>query len=290
MAASYQVMPPLSETDYAALRADIAERGIIVPIEVDEDGEVLDGHHRVKICAELGIHCPRFVRKGMDDAAKFTHARRLNIARRHLNSEQKRALIADELRENPDRTDREIGTALGVDHKTVASIRYEMESVGEIPQQDTRTGKDGKTYKARKPIRYTLIDDTPAGVSALKGRYKEVRAGERATSRDIASGLGVGHPKVARVRADLESVGTVFQQPPPPPPPLQRHYPPHTIAPQSGHGFSCGSVPRAEAALYGALTRSSVGREWRRPRVVEAGVRGGANDYRIGWAQNVVEP
>ena len=41
----------------------------------------------------------------------------------------------------------------------MAKVRRELESVGEFPQQDTRTGKDGKTYKARKPIRYTLADD-----------------------------------------------------------------------------------------------------------------------------------
>ncbi len=37
-----------------------------------------------------------------------------------------------------------------------------MESVGGIRQQDTRTGKDGKTYKARKPIRYTLAGEYDA--------------------------------------------------------------------------------------------------------------------------------
>ena len=41
----------------------------------------------------------------------------------------------------------------------MAKVRRELESVGGIRQQDTRTGKDGKTYKARKPIRYTLADD-----------------------------------------------------------------------------------------------------------------------------------
>lgn len=51
-----------------------------------------------------------------------------------LNSEQKRALIADELRDNPGRPDREIARALGVDDKTVASVRAELEAVAEIPQ------------------------------------------------------------------------------------------------------------------------------------------------------------
>ena len=44
----YQVLPPLSDDEFAALKADIAERGILVPIELDEDGAVLDGHHRLR--------------------------------------------------------------------------------------------------------------------------------------------------------------------------------------------------------------------------------------------------
>ena len=124
----------------------------MVPIEVDETGEVLDGHHRVKVCEELGIHCPRFVRKGMDDAAKFTHARRLNIARRHLNSEQKRALMADELRDDAERSDRQIGDALGVDGKTVGSVRAELEAGAEIPHHDERIGSDGVKQPARRPV------------------------------------------------------------------------------------------------------------------------------------------
>ena len=34
----YQVMPPLSQEDYAALKADILARGVQVPIEYDEAG------------------------------------------------------------------------------------------------------------------------------------------------------------------------------------------------------------------------------------------------------------
>ena len=82
---SFQVMPPLSDADYGALKADIAERGIMIPIEVDEDGNVLDGHHRLRIANELGIKCPKFERHGFTEQEKRTHARRLNIARRHLN-------------------------------------------------------------------------------------------------------------------------------------------------------------------------------------------------------------
>lgn len=41
----YQLLPDLTEEEYEALKADIAERGVMVPIELDEQGNVLDGHH-----------------------------------------------------------------------------------------------------------------------------------------------------------------------------------------------------------------------------------------------------
>ncbi len=61
----YQLLPPLSAEDYAALEASIIEHGVLVPVEYDEGGNILDGHHRVAICESLGlVDWPRFVRKG----------------------------------------------------------------------------------------------------------------------------------------------------------------------------------------------------------------------------------
>lgn len=156
----FQVMPPLSETDYEALKADIAERGVLIPIDVDEDGNVLDGHHRLAIATELGIDCPKFKRIGLgSDEDKRTHARALNIARRHLDSKQKRELIAAELKDDPERSNRQIGEALGVDHKTVASVRGEGEACGEIPHVSTVTDTAGRKQPSRKPTKTILIDD-----------------------------------------------------------------------------------------------------------------------------------
>jgi len=36
----------MTPAEFEALKADIAERGVVVPIDIDEDGEILDGHHR----------------------------------------------------------------------------------------------------------------------------------------------------------------------------------------------------------------------------------------------------
>ena len=45
----WQVMPPLTEDEYAALREDIAANGVTVPVIVDQHGVIIDGHHRQKI-------------------------------------------------------------------------------------------------------------------------------------------------------------------------------------------------------------------------------------------------
>ena len=95
----YQVMPALPAEDYEALKADIAARGVMVAIEVDEYGNILDGYNRIKVCRELGINdYPVVVRSGLSEAEKLTHARRVNLLRRHLSQERRRQLVADELR------------------------------------------------------------------------------------------------------------------------------------------------------------------------------------------------
>ena len=141
----YQVMPPLTAEEYNELRDDIAKRGVMVPIEYDEHGNVLDGHHRLQICEELGItDFPKVIRTGMTESEKRTHARKLNMARRQLNQEQRRELIREQLRETPELSDRQIAKAIGVSDKTVGSQRRDMESTAEIPQFETSIGADGK--------------------------------------------------------------------------------------------------------------------------------------------------
>lgn len=141
----FQVMPNLSADEYAELREDIKRRGVMVPIEFDENGIILDGHHRLQICEELGIKdYPRVIRAGMTDEEKRTHARKLNMARRHLTQEQKRGLICEQLKETPEKSDRQIGRELGVAGNTVTAQRKKMERTAQIEQLKTSIGADGK--------------------------------------------------------------------------------------------------------------------------------------------------
>lgn len=90
----YQLFPRLTGEEYAALKRDIEERGVVVPVIVDEDGHVLDGHHRVEIASALGIDYPLERRAGLTESEKLELVFSLNIARRHLSGHDRTAVIA----------------------------------------------------------------------------------------------------------------------------------------------------------------------------------------------------
>lgn len=142
----YQLLPRLSDEEYQALHADIAENGVRVPIDVDEDGTILDGHHRAWITADLGIECPRRVVEGLDEQGKRDYARAVNALRRHLTIEQRREQVTQMRSEG--RSVREIARTLGIPRSTV-SDDIQVSDPGHLP--DRVTGADGKTYAATRP-------------------------------------------------------------------------------------------------------------------------------------------
>jgi hypothetical protein len=87
------MLPPLTDEEYAALKADITEHGILYPLILDEDGLILDGVHRAKIATELGIEPPVSTHTGLDDERKLHLAVGLNMRRRHLDSDRRRDLV-----------------------------------------------------------------------------------------------------------------------------------------------------------------------------------------------------
>ena len=94
---TYQVMPDLTSDEYAELKADIKSRGVMVPIEFDEWGNPLDGHHRLKICEELGItDYPKVIRAWMTEEEKRTHARKHRGVQRYRARGQQASIAAAE--------------------------------------------------------------------------------------------------------------------------------------------------------------------------------------------------
>lgn len=175
----FQNMPPLSPEEYQALENSIREHGIQVPIVVDENRTVIDGHHRQKIAQELGIECPKRVVFDKTEAEKRTLALSLNLDRRHLNREQRRALIAESIKADPQLPDLQHAKRTGASPTTVGSVRRDLEATGDVSNLETRTDSLGRQQPASKP-REALPPFDPTG--PWDGEQVTARAIRAATS------------------------------------------------------------------------------------------------------------
>jgi transposase-like protein len=75
----------------------------------------------------------------------------LNVRRRHLTTEQKRAFIAASLKQAPEKSDRAIARDVGASPSTVGAVREELEDVSKLDTPPTHTDTKGRKQPARKP-------------------------------------------------------------------------------------------------------------------------------------------
>jgi site-specific DNA-methyltransferase (adenine-specific) len=158
-------MPDLTEDEYAALKADIAAQGVLVPVVFDADtGEVIEGHHRLRAWTELraeGVKVPDYPKQVVrfrDDDERLGFVVAANLFRRHLTREQRAELVARLRSEGWSL--RRIGEVVGVDDKTVRNDLAEIaeKSAIDVPERVERKG--GGTYPARRP-RPTIFVSSP---------------------------------------------------------------------------------------------------------------------------------
>lgn len=149
----YQIMPDMSPEQYQELKEDIRKRGVLAPIEFDEQGQIIDGHHRFRAFSELieeGADVPLYdkvVRKFASEQEKYEYVISFNVKRRHLTPEQRRDL-AVKLRKPPySYTLTRVAELLGVSAKT---IWYDLDSLSQQEKQELEaatkviTSSDGK--------------------------------------------------------------------------------------------------------------------------------------------------
>jgi DNA modification methylase/ParB-like chromosome segregation protein Spo0J len=92
---------PLSKLEYESLKNSIKEDGLHYPIVINSKGEILDGHHRYKICKEIGITPPQIkheIKYFKDSIEEKKFVIDINLRRRQLNDFQ-RAELAYRLEE-----------------------------------------------------------------------------------------------------------------------------------------------------------------------------------------------
>lgn len=180
------LLPPLKTSEREALAADIAIHGVLHPIVIDEDGNILDGHHRYSI----DRNAPTVVVEGLSEDEKRAYTIRANLARRNLTGDQTREVaktqreIARRLRESdPKRwTQEAVGTLLGVTQHCVSQWFTNI------------TGDNGKSPPPDARVKLT----TPAKEEIIR----RIEAGEK--QEQIASDYGVCPATVTKVKQAAE--------------------------------------------------------------------------------------
>lgn len=186
----------MSDAELGELAKDIQENGLQQPIIILRDntaetlGEsgpypmfLLDGRNRLEALKRSGITDPSKTPGGALYSQKVrvidlhmqttlgrgagweavldpvTFVLSMNVKRRHLTREQKRAILAASIKAEPALSDRQHAKRAGVSDKTAGAVRRELESTAEIPQSDSRVSGDGRTR--RKPEKNNVVELSP---------------------------------------------------------------------------------------------------------------------------------
>ncbi len=83
-----KLLPKMTEEEFGELKTSIQAEGQHFPIIVNENLEVLDGHHRLRACNELQIEPDFEVRKFDNKLLEKKFVIEANLRRRHLNNFQ----------------------------------------------------------------------------------------------------------------------------------------------------------------------------------------------------------
>jgi ParB-like chromosome segregation protein Spo0J len=203
------LLPPLKTSEREALASDIAIHGVLHPIVIDEDGNILDGHHRYSIDKSA----PTVTVEGLSDDEKRAYTIRANLARRNLTGDQTREVsktqreIARRLREADAKrwTQEAVGALLGVARETVRDwFTNGGVANGKSPPPDARV-------KLTTPAKAEIVRRIEAGekqeqiasdygvcpATVTKVKKSAERAEQKATAvREAASGCDCGPPTV----------------------------------------------------------------------------------------------
>lgn len=191
VATFHDLLPPLSSEEFAALKADIKEHGVLHPVFVDENGEVLDGRHRLKIDPDA----KRKVVRGLTPAEKAAFVLRCNFVRRNLSPDQKAEArrkmkdVAKALREEDAKkwTLKKVAEALGIHLDTVSGWF--------TTNSESRNGSNGHANghaPKRKPdARVKVPSERKAEIAA------RVESGE--PQAQVAADIGVSQQAVSKI-------------------------------------------------------------------------------------------
>lgn len=152
----FQKHGSLSDDEYSALAQDVSVHGVEKPVVLDEDGTVLDGHHRVEAAREHDVEMiPVDQRTALDDDDKHDLAWKLNAQRRHEDEATKRAKIEDLFLDLHERevykSNVEIAELLGVNDSWVGKVKKDLDD-SVLDEYDAMSPQESNKREVREYV------------------------------------------------------------------------------------------------------------------------------------------
>jgi hypothetical protein len=156
------VFDPLRPDELKELADDIDKHGLREPVTLYDDPKIglclLDGRNRADALELIGKgigddddEClTELVGEDDPNFDPYAYVVSKNIKRRHLSAEDRQRLLIALIARTPEKSNRQLGEDIGVDHKTIGLARAKGEQLGSIPQLEMTTGKDGKERPAHR--------------------------------------------------------------------------------------------------------------------------------------------
>ena len=209
-----KLLPPFPEDEYEALKDSVGKHELYQPIDVNARGMVLEGHHRLRVCQELGVEPVVNVRSFDGPLKEELFVIESNIVRRHLNSFQKielsRPLLEIETRLAKKREVR--GKALSSDELRGQAREMVARRIGLSPT----TYQRGLTLVREAPDE--LKQKLRKGSATIGGAYLAVKLNKE---RESLRPVGQGAAEVRIYNKDFrkgifleESIDLVLTDPP----------------------------------------------------------------------------
>jgi DNA modification methylase len=186
---------PLTNGAYEALKQSIKERqGLHIPIAINKQGDVLDGHHRLRACHELGIK-PNFqVKEFPNELEEELYVYEINRARRQLTEFQnvelalkEKPLLAELARRNMTlggkgsriqetlHVDKEIAKRCGKSKDFVYKVEQVIKVAENSPATKLGMDYDGRYRGKSGPTYSELLTDARKGVIKPEKAYNIIK-------------------------------------------------------------------------------------------------------------------
>ena len=207
-----KLLPKMSEEEFVELKKSIQTEGQHYPIIVNENLEVLDGHHRFRACIELGIEPDFEVRKFDDKLLEKKFVIEANLRRRHLNNFQLVELavplleiekeLAKKRQSKGGKNGRDMQLGLASDDAEAEPKSKATDAVAKKVGVSTRTFERGKKIieKASEDEKQKLRD----GKTSISKVYQEIVSSENPQpQKEEANQTDEESPRKVQNRAEL---------------------------------------------------------------------------------------